>query len=65
MIYAIGKLKMLMCLRIKLAGLVVILFSFSACKKHNTVFREVTPSESGVEFHNKPASPEFLQVLGF
>jgi len=54
-----------MCLRIKIAGLVVILFSISACKKHNTVFREVTPSESGVDFNNKLAYSDSLTVLDF
>ena len=65
MIYAIGKLKMLMCLRIKIAALVVILFSVSACKNHNTVFREVIPSESGVDFNNKLVYSDSLTVLDF
>ena len=54
-----------MCLRIKIAGLVVILFSLSACKNHNTVFREVTPSESGVDFNNKLTYSDSLTVLDF
>ena len=65
MINAIGKLKMLMCLRIKIAGLVVILFSVTACKNQNTVFREVSPSESGVDFNNKLAYSDSLTVLDF
>ena len=64
-IYAIDKLKMLMFLRIKIACLVVILFSVSACKKHNTVFREVIPSESGVDFNNKLTYSDSLTVLDF
>jgi len=65
MVDAIGKSKMLMCLRIKIVGLIIILFSVSACKKHNTVFREVNPSESGVDFNNKLAYSDSLTVLDF
>jgi hypothetical protein len=59
MTYAIGKLKMLMCLRIKIACLVVILFSFHPVK-HDAVFREVPPSESGVDFNNNLLTPILL-----
>ena len=54
-----------MCLRIKIACLAVILFSVSACKNHNTVFREVIPSESGVDFNNKLTYSDSLTVLDF
>ena len=54
-----------MCLRIKIAWLAVILFSVSACKNHNTVFREVVPSESGVNFINKLTYSDSLTVLDF
>jgi enediyne biosynthesis protein E4 len=65
MIYAIRKLKMLMRLRIKIACLVLLLFSVSSCKKNNTVFREVSPTESGVDFNNKLTYSDSLTVLDF
>ena len=54
-----------MCLRIKIAGLVAILFSVSACKNNNTVFREISSAESGVNFNNKLNYTDSLTVLDF
>jgi hypothetical protein len=48
-----------------MAGLFLIIFSFSACRKHDTVFREKASSESGVDFNNKLTYSESLTVLDF
>lgn len=49
----------------KIAGLLILLFSVAACKNRNTLFREVSPSESGIDFNNKLTYSDSLTVLDF
>lgn len=54
-----------MCFARTLLALLTIFISFSACRNDKAVFREVAPSESGVNFNNKLIYSDSLTVLDF